>query len=334
MQGSITRQGDSFSVSFTTRGKRIRRRFPSATQAESYLLDLRRAMIAGKELPQPETDQKNWAELREATINSVWRGAKSLKTQLINSRMVVEAFGAGNLVKDFNQGMVESFVSVLQAQGNSNATINRKLTALNKMVHHGMDLGWIPPNVRFKVNFCKERQGRVRILTAEEEIRVLNLAPAKLKTLFVFLLYSGCRVGEALNLRWTDFNWSKPSVTFWDTKSGASRTIPLTLPVVKLLSAEMERVDDQGSEGPFAHIKQFEINRNWERIRLEMGLQNDEEFVPHCMRHTRASRFVQKGVPIIVVKEWLGHKTIQMTMRYAHLAPTNLNEALKTMEES
>ena len=333
MNGSITQRGDSFSVSFTTRGKRIRRQFPSMTQAEGYLLDLRRAVIAGKQLPQPEGSGQTWGELREATIQSVWRGAKSMKTQLINSKMVVDFFGADSLVESFNQEVVDALVKSLQEKGNSNATINRKLTALNKMVHHGMDLGWIAPNIRFKITFYKEKKGRVRILSADEELQVLKMAPPKLKNLFVFLLYSGCRVSEALNLRWTDFNWSAPSVTFWDTKSGESRTIPLTLTLVKLLNEEMERMD-KGLEGPFAHIKQFEINRGWDRIRIEMGLQDDEEFVPHCMRHTRASRFVQKGVPIVVVKEWLGHKTIQMTMRYAHLAPTNLNEALKTMEES
>lgn len=330
MMGAVTKHGDSFAVSLTSKGKRIRKRFPSMTQAESYLLDLRRAVIAGKELPQAEQEGKTWAELREATIQSVWRGAKSLNTQSINSRSVIESFGATSLVKDFNQQMVDNLIQALQSQGNSNATINRKLTALSKMIHHGKDLGWMPFNVRYKLSFCKEKKGRVRVLTPQEEARLLELAPEKLKGLFIFLLYSGARVGEALRLKWTDFNWSAPSATFWDTKSGESRTIPITLAIVKLLNEEMEK----DAEGPFAHIKQFEVNKGWERIRIEMGLKDDEEFVPHCLRHTRASRFVQKGVPIIVVKEWLGHKTIQMTMRYAHLLPSNLNQVLATMEEN
>lgn len=58
-----------------------------------------------------------------------------------------------------------------------------------------------------------------------------------------------------------------------------------------------------------------------------MRLSFDAQFTPHCLRHTCASRLVQSGVGIRVVQEWLGHKTIQMTMRYAHLSPTSLHEA-------
>jgi len=67
-------------------------------------------------------------------------------------------------------------------------------------------------------------------------------------------------------------------------------------------------------------------------MKTVMNLEHDEQFIPHCLRHTCASRLVQRGVPIMVVQEWLGHKTIQMTMRYAHLCPTNLEAAVKVLE--
>ena len=94
----------------------------------------------------------------------------------------------------------------------------------------------------------------------------------------------------------------------------------------------MNELMEVGGDSPFGHIKQFEVNRTWSSIRDQMGLTDDKEFVPHSLRHTCASRLVQRGVPIVVVKEWLGHKTIQMTMRYAHLAPTNLLEAVGALE--
>ncbi len=67
-------------------------------------------------------------------------------------------------------------------------------------------------------------------------------------------------------------------------------------------------------------------------MKCVMELEHDDQFIPHCLRHTCASRLVQRGVPILVVQQWLGHKTIQMTMRYAHLCPTNLEEAVKVLE--
>lgn len=71
----------------------------------------------------------------------------------------------------------------------------------------------------------------------------------------------------------------------------------------------------------------------WDRARSHLGFINDEHFVPYIRRHTCASRLVQRGVPINVVKEWLGHKSIQMTMRYAHLAPNNLKAAADALDD-
>jgi site-specific recombinase XerD len=64
-----------------------------------------------------------------------------------------------------------------------------------------------------------------------------------------------------------------------------------------------------------------------------MGLGEDNQFVPHALRHTCASRLVQRGVPLKVVQEWLGHKTILTTMRYAHLAQSNLMSAMQVLED-
>ena len=63
-----------------------------------------------------------------------------------------------------------------------------------------------------------------------------------------------------------------------------------------------------------------------------IGLGDDTDFVPHCLRHTCASRLVQKGVHLQVVQQWLGHRAIQTTLRYAHLAPKNLNSARDVLE--
>jgi integrase len=70
----------------------------------------------------------------------------------------------------------------------------------------------------------------------------------------------------------------------------------------------------------------------WDRVRVNLGFALDKDFVPYICRHTCASRLVQRGVPITVVKEWMGHKSITMTMRYAHLAPTNLKVAATALE--
>jgi site-specific recombinase XerD len=63
-----------------------------------------------------------------------------------------------------------------------------------------------------------------------------------------------------------------------------------------------------------------------------MGWQDDKQAVMHTFRHTFISRLVQRGVPLVTVKELAGHKTMDMTLRYAHLAPNNYVEAISVLE--
>jgi site-specific recombinase XerD len=63
-----------------------------------------------------------------------------------------------------------------------------------------------------------------------------------------------------------------------------------------------------------------------------MQWDDDKQAVPHALRHTFVSRLVQRGVPILSVKELAGHKTIDVTLKYAHLAPHNLKSAIDVLE--
>lgn len=64
-----------------------------------------------------------------------------------------------------------------------------------------------------------------------------------------------------------------------------------------------------------------------------MGLENDGEFTIHALRHTTATRLINAGVPIYVVQHFLGHSTVKVTERYAHLDSSQLRDAAATLEE-
>ena len=76
-----------------------------------------------------------------------------------------------------------------------------------------------------------------------------------------------------------------------------------------------------------------ECERAWQWVRGQMNMKADEEFVLHALRHTCASRLVNAGVDLYVVKEWLGHSSIQITERYAHLNPRKLSDAVEVLED-
>ena len=60
---------------------------------------------------------------------------------------------------------------------------------------------------------------------------------------------------------------------------------------------------------------------------------DDKEFIMHALRHTCATRLVNRGIDLYVVKEFLGHSTIQVTERYAHLSPDKLAHAAEILDE-
>ena len=95
----------------------------------------------------------------------------------------------------------------------------------------------------------------------------------------------------------------------------------------------IERRCREFPEGPlFPEGGKDWYRKGWDRVRLLMDKEDDPEFVPHALRHTCCSRLVQRGVPITHVQRWMGHNSIQTTMRYAHLMPHDLFAAVAVLE--
>ena len=142
----------------------------------------------------------------------------------------------------------------------------------------------------------------------------------------MFLVDTGCRLGEALGLSWNDIQGHR--VSFWITKSGRSRTIPLTQ-----RAEDAVNIDPAAArKGPFAMLSAVRFRAIWNEAKAEIGLGDDDQVVPLILRHTCASRLVQGGIDIRRVQTWLGHQTLQMTMRYAHLATNDLDTCLNVLD--
>lgn len=227
----------------------------------------------------------------------------------------------------FSDDMLDTIIGSLRARGNSNATINRKMAALSKLLRKAYRMGDIHSLPEFRRQ--KERAGRIRFLELEEEDRLFAAIAARSTDawrLSVFLVDTGARLGEALNLIWNDLQPGR--ATFWITKSGRSRTVPLTVRAGETISDAPRR----GEKGPFSMLTQQRYRAIWNDAKADVGLGTDKDVVPHILRHTCASRLVQGGIDIRRVQMWLGHQTLQMTMRYAHLASHDLDTCVKVLE--
>ncbi|MEW9838269.1 tyrosine-type recombinase/integrase [Mesorhizobium marinum] len=232
----------------------------------------------------------------------------------------------GQRFSTFDQETLDGLVQALRDRGNSNATINRKMAALSKLLRKAYKMGNIYNLPEFRRQ--KEKSGRIRFLEIDEEDRLfdrIRFHSVEYHELSVFLVDTGARLGEAIGLRWNDIH--NGSASFWLTKSGRSRSVPLTSRVKDILSGM-----DRRSPGPFAKIKQYQFRAVWHKAKAEIGLATDSELVPHTLRHTCASRLVRGGIDIRRVQMWLGHQTLQMTMRYSHLATHDLDVCVPVLE--
>jgi integrase len=79
-------------------------------------------------------------------------------------------------------------------------------------------------------------------------------------------------------------------------------------------------------------LTQPQFRAVWNSAKDEVGLGSDPQVVPHILRHTCASRLVQGGIDMRRIQMWLGHQTLQMTMRYAHLATNDLDSCVVVLE--
>ena len=229
---------------------------------------------------------------------------------------------------EFTDEMLDTLISALRKRGNSNATINRKMAALSKLLRKAHKMGDIQSLPEFKR--LKEKAGRIRFLEPEEETRLFEAISEK-SDLYgrfcIFLIDTGARLGEGIGLRWQDLN--RDRATFWLTKSGKSRSVPLTERAAAAIQAS-----ERTRRGPFTNIIQAKFRAAWNEAKQEVGLGSEPDVVPHILRHTCASRLVQGGIDIRRVQTWLGHQTLQMTMRYAHLASGDLDICVPILERA
>lgn len=227
-----------------------------------------------------------------------------------------------------DQDTVDGLIGKLRERGNSNATINRKMAALSKLLRKAYKMGNIHNLPEFRRQ--KERAGRIRFLDREEEDRLFSAVRTRCENsyrLCIFLVDTGCRLGEAIGLIWNDVHDHR--VSFWITKSGRSRTVPLTA-----RARESLVIGGVRAKGPFSMLNQPNFRAIWNDAKAEIGLGTDLQVVPHILRHTCASRLVQGGIDIRRVQMWLGHQTLQMTMRYAHLATNDLDSCVGVLERN
>jgi integrase len=215
------------------------------------------------------------------------------------------------------------------------ATLNRYRALLSLVFRLGIESGKVPSNPARLVKHRRENNGRIRWLTDEEETKLRKVIKEEFSEHmpeFDFALNTGLRSGELYNLSWADISFETRTVTVLRSKNGETRHVPLNAPAIAALEVLQKNEDAKGPV--FVNIRGERLTRPryWFDPSVEKAAIKDFTF--HCLRHTFASRLVMAGVDLRTVQELLGHKSIQMTCRYAHLAPTHQLAAVEKLVKS
>ncbi len=195
-------------------------------------------------------------------------------------------------------------------------------------------------NPTAQVQFPKQDNRRIRFLSTDEAKNLLQELEAREQRVYQMALLSldcGLRRGEIFNLTWGDIDLNRKTLTLRDTKNNRNRTAYLTTRTADMLfSMEWQEPNVPVFPGTqSAKIKA--ISKRFLASVKSLGLNDGiddprQKVVFHTLRHTYASRLVENGVSLYTVKELMGHCTITMTERYAHLADNTLKGTVDILD--
>jgi integrase len=204
------------------------------------------------------------------------------------------------------------------------SSVNRYLANLSIVFSHAVEWEWVDINPVKGIKRGKEVK-RVRFLGMKgyPETEATDLLDAcknnddpQLYAMTVMAMNTGCRSGELLGMDWQDIDFKRGTALLTDTKNGESRTIPINDNVIQVL----KELRGDGRIGkifpPPEGATKYKYYVSFKVAMDEAGIKN---FKFHDLRHHAASMLAIDHVPIAEIAHLLGHKTLDMAMRYAHL---------------
>jgi|RhiMetdeSRZDD1v2_1073273.scaffolds.fasta_scaffold495855_1 integrase len=224
------------------------------------------------------------------------------------------------------------------ARDHKNATVTRYLGTLSHAFSVAVrEWGWLDDSPMRKVTKPRLPRGRVRYLSDLERQRLLTECQASrnphLYIVVMLALSCGARKTELVSLRWSDVDLKRCTLTFHETKNGERRTVPLTGQALNLMRhhAKVRRLDtlfvfpnDQGK-------RYFRFRETFENAVKRAGI---ADFHFHDLRHTAASYLAMNGASLHEIAEVLGHKTLAMVKRYAHLSEGHTRSVVERMNRA
>lgn len=227
--------------------------------------------------------------------------------------------------------MIQKFRAWRLKEGNSKSTTNRYLQLLKKMYNVAKEEGYAEENPVLKVKLYSEKDTLTeRVLTEEEEGRLLETSAEHLRSILILALNTGMRRGEIFNLMWSQVDFRDRKIRVERTKSQKLRFIPMNSTVYN----ELRRLESKNGQSSYVSFNPatgkpyVDVMTAFKAACKRAGVKGLRF---HDLRHTFASRLVKRGADIVTVQTLLGHSTLALTQRYTHADDDRKREAIELL---
>ena len=320
-------KGENWYIDYYVSGRRKREKIgPSKALAELVLKKRKVEIAKGKFLDIRKEEKIKFADFVDEYVEVYLKpNCRSWEKSELHNLKHLKSFFAGKYLHEITPLLVERF-KIERSRKVSPATTNRALMRLKAIFNKAIAWKKYPgENPAKEVRFFKEDNSRLRYLEKEEMVKLLSKCTGRLKAIIIVALNTGMRRGEILNLKWHDVDFRRNIIYLLRTKNNEKREITMNEAVRTALLKIRKH-----PEGPYIFCDEngrafYSVRTSFFTACKKAGIIG---FRFHDLRHTFASQLVMAGVDFNTVRELMGHKSLEMTLRYSHLSPDHKQRAV------
>lgn len=237
-------------------------------------------------------------------------------------------------VRQVTPEKIETWMERRKGDGVKPSTVNRALEHLRAIFSLAVRDRIAKSNPVKAVKLLRLNNEVHRYLHDDEEARLESAMSPEHFDLVLFALHTGLRQGEQFELAWKDVDRRNWLLKIPDPKSGEARHVRLNTKAQAVLKRQQKRFPDSPWVFPAPNMPQVHrVAKNFMRRTFRPALKKAriKDFTWHCLRHTFGSRLAIAGIDIYAIKNLMGHSTLRMTERYAHLSPDRLKSAVEVL---
>lgn len=318
--------------------------FKRLTDAKRWIQDTESAIREGRHFKTTEAKKHTLADLVDRYIKDVLptkpKQAAAQRPQLERWKAEIGSYALSDVTPALIVQCRDKLLSEPTPRGNirNPATVVRYMAALSHAFTIAVnEWQWMEDSPMRKVKKPKESKGRVRFLDDDERARLLKACKVSSNTWLypcvILALSTGMRQAELMGLKWQDVNLKDGFLILHETKNGERRRVPLSGHGLELLQehARIRRLDTNLLfPGTIHKDKPIDLRKPFETALKAAEI---TDFHWHDLRHCTASYLAMNGASLAEIAEVLGHKTLSMVKRYAHLSDGHVSNVVASMNE-